>query len=83
MKQENIKICGVVAEDVTQDMGRSQYKIRAEGRDYRIISSDKQALKDFLFVRKGQLIEVEGSVNIKENNGREIVSEKSKIRLNS
>ena len=78
MDKERIKINGIVTEEVIQSEDRSHYKVNSEGKEYAIISTGRQAVKDNLFIRKGQHMVIEG----KETSvRRSVLSEKSKILL--
>ena len=59
---------------------QSQYKINSEGKEYAILSTGKQAVKDNMFIRKGQHMEIEGREDFDESN-KQVLSEKSKIML--
>lgn len=82
MEQNHKKICGIVTEEVTQNEEKSLYKICADGQDYEIVSTGRQALKDYLFIRKGQKMEVEGCISSRECSEEKLCSKNSKIYIN-
>ena len=74
-----MKVQGIVTEDVSQVENCSQYTINSDGTEYTVLSTGRQAIKDQLFVRKGQCMEFECS-EISENSGdRRLLFRKSKI----
>lgn len=78
MDKERIKINGIVTEEVIQREDQSHYKVNSDGKEYAITSIGRQAVKDNLFIRKGQHMVIEG----KETSAkRSVLSEKSKILL--
>ena len=62
VRQEGMpmRMIGRVTEDVTRDKEFGRYRINVGGREYEIVSSGRQAIKDYLFIRKGQRVEIEG-----------------------
>ncbi len=48
---------------------------------YLILSTDRQAVKDHIFIGKGQEVQITGSILEKENFKGIFVTEKSKIRI--
>ena len=78
MIENEIKIRGVVTEEVIQNENESHYKINSDGKEYAITSTGRQAVKDNLFIRKGQYMVIEGK---KTSTQRNVLSEKSKILL--
>ncbi len=58
---------GVVMEDARYEKERSRYLISTGEKEYVIMSKGKQAVKDNLFVRKGQHMEITGCVAAKDN----------------
>lgn len=79
-KSENdfIRLRGIVTEGVVKDEKRSRYKLKANGKEYAIVSTGRQAIKDYLFIRKGQHMVIEGKKNV---SNQKVLSEKSKIIL--
>ena len=57
-----MKIVGVVETDALASDNEAMYKVDSDGVSYEIISTDKQAVKDMIFLRKGQKIEVDATV---------------------
>lgn len=82
MEQEHIKICGVVTEEVIRSETKSMYRIRAGDTEYDIVSAGKQGIKDYLFVRKGQKMEVDGCEMSKEYRN-ELLAQHTKIYIDS
>lgn len=56
-----MRINGKVVEDVFCDEEESKYSIQQDGKRYEIISRGLQAIKDYLFVRKGQSMIIDGN----------------------
>lgn len=78
MSKERIMISGIVTEGVIQNEDESYYKVNSGGKEYAITSIGRQAVKDNLFIRKGQHMVIEGKeISAKKN----VLSEKSKILL--
>ena len=77
-KEDFIKLRGVVTEGVVKEKKRSRYKLNSSGKEYAIVSTGRQAIKDYLFVQKGQHMIIEGKQNISK---KRILSTKSKIIL--
>lgn len=78
MSKERIMINGIVTEGVIQNEDESYYKVNSGGKEYAITSIGRQAVKDNLFIRKGQYMVIEGKeISAKKN----VLSEKSKILL--
>ncbi len=78
MSKERIKINGIVTEEVIQNENQSHYKVNSGGKEYEITSTGRQAIKDNLFIRKGQHMVIEGKeTSVKRN----VLSEKAKILL--
>ena len=74
-----IRVQGIVTEEVTQSENGSRYTISSDGKEYAVLSTGRQAIKDNLFVRKGQCMELECS-DISENSEDErLLFRKSKI----
>ena len=69
-----MKVTGEVIDEVCNNKDNGSYHISSGNKEYEIISKGKQALKDYLLIRKGQQVIVEG--NQKDNT---IHTEKSKI----
>ena len=57
-----MKIIGSVCSEVKYSEGKSNYKISCSQYEYEVISYGKQAIKDFIFIRKGQNVEVDGNL---------------------
>ncbi len=55
-----MKISARVTADVTRDKESGRYRVNVGGREYEIVSAGRQAIKDYLFIRKGQKLEIEG-----------------------
>lgn len=65
-----MNILGTVKSDVKlSDECRASYEISSGGRAYRVRSDGKQAIKDAIFIRKGQTISIEGTIS---NNTMEV-----------
>lgn len=77
--KESIKLVGIVTEGVSQSENQSKYKINSEGDEYLVLSTGRQAIKDNIFIRKGQQMEIEYTEDVCENNKKQVVSKKSKI----
>ncbi|MCQ2535529.1 MAG: hypothetical protein MJ110_01010 [Lachnospiraceae bacterium] len=54
-----MKIWGVVEKEATVVQGKVQYQVKSGEKCYDIISKDRQAVKDLIFLREGQNIEVD------------------------
>ena len=78
MSKERIRINGIVTEEVIQNEDQSHYKVNSSGKEYAITSIGRQAVKDNLFIRKGQHMVIEGKETSEKRN---VLSEKSKILL--
>lgn len=48
---------------------------------YLILSTDRQAVKDHIFIGKGQEVQITGSILKRENFKGILITEKSKIRI--
>lgn len=71
-----MKVKGEVITEVEHAKNTSRYRIlHAEG-ECRIVSEGEQAVHDYLFVRKGQQMEIEGELKKEE-----LHSQKAKIVL--
>ena len=55
-----MKISARVVTEVTRDRESGRYLVNVGGRDYEIVSKGRQAIRDYLFIRKGQKLEIEG-----------------------
>lgn len=73
---KKVNMEGEVISEVEVNSYNSRFKLRNQNQTYTVIASGMQAMKDYLFVRKGQRIEVQGKE--KEN---VIVLESAKITL--
>ena len=58
-----MKISARVTADVTRDKETGRYRVSVGGREYEIVSRGRQAIKDYLFIRKGQKPEIEGTAD--------------------
>lgn len=76
-----IKVQGIVTEDVTQEENWSHYTIKSDGKEYTVLSTGRQAIKDNLFVRKGQCMEFECSEAPENPADAKLRFRKSKIIL--
>ena len=76
-----MKVQGIVIEDVMQDENYSHYTISSDGTEYTVLSTGRQAIKDNLFVRKGQCMEFECSDISENSEDRRLLFQKSKIML--
>ena len=76
-----MKMQGIVTEEVTQDENKSHYTISSDGKEYAVISTGRQAIKDQLFVRKGQCMEIECSEAPENQADRKLLFRKSKIMI--
>lgn len=65
----------VIDESVKEDSG-TKYHVLADETEYEVVAKGRQAIKDYLFVRKHQQVEIEGILEAKR-----IFLEKAKIRL--
>ena len=54
-----MKIRGVVEKEAAINGNEVKYQVNSNGSSYDIISKEKQAVKDLIFLRKGQNVEVE------------------------
>lgn len=72
---------GKVISDVVYDKRKSEYGIKINGTEepseYTVVSQGIKAVKDYLFIRPGQTVSVEGQME-----GTKIYSDKSRIELN-
>lgn len=71
-----MKIKGIVTNDATINQDTAIYSVSMSDNQYVIESSGRQAVKDYIFIREGQLVEVEGTFKDKC-----IVSQKTRIEL--
>lgn len=71
---KKVSIRGVVIDAVAQEENQSVYRINTGEREYAVLSKGMQAVKDNLFIRKGQQMIIEGQ----EKEGK-ILFPKSKI----
>lgn len=69
-------IRGTVKEDASLEQETGAYVLEKDTDSYQMITTGKQAVKDFLFVRKGQKMEIEG-----KETGGDIYVEQAKIEL--
>ncbi len=56
------KIVGVIISDPIVKGNVSAYEVQSANRKYKVISKDYQAVKDKIFINKGQHIEVFGDI---------------------
>ena len=71
-----MKIKGIVTNEAIINQGKAKYSVNMSDNQYVIESSGRQAIKDYIFIREGQLVEVEGTFKDKC-----IVSKKTRIEL--
>ena len=71
-----MKISARVVTEVTRDRESGRYLVNVGGREYEIVSKGRQAIRDYLFIRKGQKLEIEGRAD-----GSYIRPEKCRICL--
>ena len=71
-----MKISARVVTEVTRDRESGRYLVNVGGREYEIVSKGRQAIRDYLFIRKGQSVEIEGKIE-----GFSICPEKCRISL--
>lgn len=71
---KEVVIHGIVMQEAVREENQSLYRIKAGEKEYAVISEGIQAVKDHIFIRKGQRMIVEG----KEKEDK-ILSQKSKI----
>ena len=71
-----IHIAGEVMDEMVEEENSSRYHISADGTEYEVIVKGRQAIKDYLFVRKHQQVEIYGTLKAKK-----IFSEKTRIQL--
>lgn len=71
-----MKIKGIVTNEATINQDTAKYSVNMSDNQYVIESSGRQAVKDYIFIRKGQFVEVEGTFMDKC-----IVSKKTRIEL--
>ena len=57
-----MKIIGSVCSDVKYSKGTSKYKIIRNEQEYEVVSFGKQAIKDFIFIKNGQKVEMNGNI---------------------
>ena len=74
--EKDMKIKGIVTNDATINQDTAMYSVSMSDNQYVIESSGRQAVKDYIFIREGQLVEVEGTFKDKC-----IVSQKTRIEL--
>lgn len=71
-----MKIKGIVTNEATLNEDTAMYSVSMSDNQYVIESSGRQAVKDYIFIREGQLVEVEGTIKDKC-----IVSQKTRIEI--
>ncbi|MDO4464624.1 MAG: hypothetical protein Q4C57_08745 [Bacillota bacterium] len=71
-----MQLSGIVKEEVSLEQDISSYILEGNEECYQVIATGKQALKDYLFVRKGQKVKLEG-----KEAGGSIIVEQAKIEL--
>lgn len=56
-----------------------------EGKEglYLILSTERQAVKDYIFIEKGQEVQITGSILEQENFKGIFITERSKIKINN
>ena len=67
---------GTVTTEVEEGSYQRTYKIKAGEKEYSVYTQGKQAIRDVIFIRKGQEVIVEG-----EECQNRVLSKKSKILL--
>lgn len=60
--EKRIDLEGEVISEVEMNLCDSSFTIQNEEQNYTIVASDMQAVKDYLFVRKGQKMKITGTV---------------------
>ena len=73
---KEVVIKGVVMQEVLEGENPSAYKIKSGEQEYSVISEGNQAIRDWIFIRKGQSVVVKG-----EEKKDKVFSKKSKIIL--
>lgn len=76
--RKKIVLRGVVSEEVRLDNRKGNFRLKTHEQEYEIYSRDIQAVKDYLFIRKGQKMQVEGILGDEEEE-KTIESTKSRI----
>ena len=74
MRGREIVVEGSVVEEVTEEEEHSHYRIKTKRKEYDVVSNGIQAIKDQIFIRKGQNMVVEGA-----EKDDVIIARKSKI----
>ena len=69
---------GTVTDEAIYEKDKAAYKVMSDDIKYDVVSSGKQAMKDLIFIRKGQEIEIQGNLE-----GEMIQAEKSKISIST
>lgn len=72
----HVHITGKVVDELVKENDQTKFHIAADGAEYEVVSRGRQAIKDYLFVRKHQQVEVEGILEAKR-----IFLKKAKICL--
>ena len=72
-----MKITGEVSGEVYRENGSGKYRITVKDKEYEIVSNGRQALMDYLFLRKGQQVTIEG-----KQEDDTVHTEKTKIIIN-
>ena len=57
-----MRISGKVVENVIIDNHTSKYKIKSRDGTYIVKAYGKEAIKDYLFIREGQIVTIEGEM---------------------
>lgn len=73
---KDVVIKGIVMQEVEDIESQGTYKIKAGEKEYSVYAEGKQAVQDWIFIRKGQYVVVEG-----EEKMNKVLSKKSKIIL--
>lgn len=71
-----MKIKGLVTNEATINQDTAMYSVSMSDNQYVIESFGRQAVKDYIFIREGQLVEVEGTFKDKG-----IVAQKTRIEI--
>ena len=73
---KDVVIKGIVMQEAEEGKNQGLYKIQSGEKEYCVYTEGKQAIRDWIFIRKGQQVIVEG-----EERKDKVLSQKSKIML--
>ena len=73
------KICGYVVVEPVRYLDGCIWGVKSKGSLYWIISSNLQAVKDFIFIHEGQKVDILGETT--PRNSRILFSEEAKIDI--